>query len=192
MQLIIATALFLVGQTLIGPTLTPALGSIGLVVLVFASCLLQEKLTWYEYPSTFWRFFPQPCIAFDGMYIFWHFPHDRKCSAIRIQWDGDRSVGDRLLTSLLFDARWDILVVWVPTLSSVNVALFDYCYIYTAAIVAMCVFCKLWSWRKDQWQGTVLASDSGLLISLLSVPLASMVMSENQSLNSTLLNKHAF
>lgn len=50
MQLIIATALFIAGQAMIGPTLTPALGSIGLVVLVFASCMLQESLTWYEYP----------------------------------------------------------------------------------------------------------------------------------------------
>lgn len=60
MQLVIATALFIAGQALIGPTLTPALGSIGLVVLVFASCMLQEKLTWYEYLSP-----PTHCISHD-------------------------------------------------------------------------------------------------------------------------------
>eukprot|EP01111_Echinosteliopsis_oligospora_P004216 TRINITY_DN1671_c0_g1_i1.p1 TRINITY_DN1671_c0_g1~~TRINITY_DN1671_c0_g1_i1.p1 ORF type:complete len:409 (-),score=97.73 TRINITY_DN1671_c0_g1_i1:374-1600(-) len=49
MQLLVATALFIVSQQYIGASLTPALGSIGLVVIVFASCLLQEKLTWWEY-----------------------------------------------------------------------------------------------------------------------------------------------
>ncbi len=37
--------------------------------------------------------------------------------------------------------------------------------IYTGGITAMCVFCKMWARRKDQWEGTALATDSGLLIS---------------------------
>lgn len=39
----------MVAQDKIGSSLTPALGSIGLVVLVFASCVVDEKLTWDEY-----------------------------------------------------------------------------------------------------------------------------------------------
>jgi len=49
LQAIIGALLFIVAQDLIGPSLTPALGSIGLVVLVFASCIVNEKLTWDEY-----------------------------------------------------------------------------------------------------------------------------------------------
>lgn len=45
--------LFIVAQAMIGPSLTPALGSIGLVVLVFASCIVDERLTWDEYPSMY-------------------------------------------------------------------------------------------------------------------------------------------
>ena len=44
-------------QDMIGPSLTPALGSIGLVVLVFASCVVDEKLTWDEYPFYFFIIF---------------------------------------------------------------------------------------------------------------------------------------
>lgn len=49
MQLIIATALFIVAQVYLGPSLPPAIGSFGIIVIVFASCLLNEKLTWDEY-----------------------------------------------------------------------------------------------------------------------------------------------
>jgi len=52
-QLIVATGLFIVAQVMIGPSLTPAIGSFGLVVIVFASCLVQEKLTWDEYVGIF-------------------------------------------------------------------------------------------------------------------------------------------
>lgn len=44
--------------------------------------------------------------------------------------------------------------------------MFDRSYIYTVSILAMCLFCKLWARRKDQWEGTALATDSGLLIAL--------------------------
>jgi len=124
MQLIVATGLFIAGQALIGPTLTPALGSIGLVVLVFASCLLQEKLTWYEYFGIFLMTGSVVLLGFSGMVI-------------------EQSKTD-----------------FLQPLFIMRVA------IYTAAIVAMCVFCKLWARRKDQWEGTALATDSGLLIAL--------------------------
>ncbi len=51
LQAILGAGLFIVAQEMIGPSLTPALGSIGLVVLVFASCVVDEKLTWDEYLS---------------------------------------------------------------------------------------------------------------------------------------------
>lgn len=38
--------------------------------------------------------------------------------------------------------------------------------IYTVSIFAMCVFCKVWARRKDQWEGICLATDSGLMIAL--------------------------
>jgi len=50
-QLVVGTGLFLYSQTLVGPSLTPALGSIGLVVLAvpqFSRGLLHERLTWAE------------------------------------------------------------------------------------------------------------------------------------------------
>jgi len=49
LQAVLGAVLFIVAQSLIGPSLTPAIGSIGLVVLVFASCIVDEKLTWDEY-----------------------------------------------------------------------------------------------------------------------------------------------
>lgn len=49
LQAIVGAGLFIVAQAMIGPSLTPALGSIGLVVLVFASCVVDERLTWDEY-----------------------------------------------------------------------------------------------------------------------------------------------
>lgn len=49
LQAVVGAGLFIVAQSMIGPSLTPALGSIGLVVLVFASCIVDEKLTWDEY-----------------------------------------------------------------------------------------------------------------------------------------------
>jgi len=53
LQLFVATGLFIAAQVEIGPSLTPAIGSFGLVVIVFASCLVQEKLTWDEYVGIF-------------------------------------------------------------------------------------------------------------------------------------------
>jgi len=49
MQLIFGTGLFIWGQILIGPSLTPAIGSFGLIVLVFSTNMVQEKLTIDEY-----------------------------------------------------------------------------------------------------------------------------------------------
>jgi hypothetical protein len=49
LQAVMGAGLFIAAQTMIGPSLTPALGSIGLVVLVFASCIVDERLTWDEY-----------------------------------------------------------------------------------------------------------------------------------------------
>lgn len=124
MQLIIATALFIAGQAMIGPTLTPALGSIGLVVLVFASCILQEKLTWYEYFGIFLMTGSVVLLGFSNMVI-------------------NQSQTDFLEPFFLMRAG-----------------------IYTAVIVVCCVFCKMWARRKDHWEGTCLATDSGLLIAL--------------------------
>lgn len=124
MQLILATALFIAGQAFIGPTLTPALGSIGLIVLVFASCLLQEKLTWYEYFGIFLMTGSVVLLGFSGMTI-------------------DQGKTDFLQGFFLMRVS-----------------------IYTVAIIAMCLFCKIWAWRKDRWEGTMLATNSGLLIAL--------------------------
>lgn len=124
MQLIIATALFIAGQALIGPTLTPALGSIGLVVLVFASCLLQERLTWYEYFGIFLMTGSVVLLGFSGMII-------------------DQSKADFLESYFLMRVA-----------------------VYTGSIIALCIFCKLWARRKDHWEGTMLATNSGLLIAL--------------------------
>lgn len=124
MQLIFATALFIAGQALIGPTLTPALGSIGLVVLVFASCLLQEKLTWYEYFGIFLMTGSVVLLGFSELII-------------------DQGKTDFLEGFFLMRSA-----------------------IYTIVILALCVFCKLWAYRKDRWEGTMLATNSGLLIAL--------------------------
>eukprot|EP00026_Physarum_polycephalum_P009929 Phypoly_transcript_10067.p1 GENE.Phypoly_transcript_10067~~Phypoly_transcript_10067.p1 ORF type:complete len:372 (+),score=47.58 Phypoly_transcript_10067:82-1116(+) len=124
MQLVIATAFFILAQTLIGPTLTPALGSIGLVVLVFASCLLQEKLTWYEYFGIFLMTGSVVLLGFSNMVI-------------------DQSKTDFLQGFFMMRVA-----------------------IYTLGILAMSIFCKLWAWRKDRWEGTMLATNSGLLIAL--------------------------
>lgn len=123
-QLVVATALFIVAQSFIGPTLTPALGSIGLVVLVFASCLLQEKLTWYEYFGIFLMTGSVVLLGFSGM--------------------------------IIASSKTDFLEPYFLMRSG----------IYTGVILVMCAFCKIWSWKKDQWEGTVLATDSGLLIAL--------------------------
>jgi hypothetical protein len=40
--------------------------------------------------------------------------------------------------------------------------------IYSVSILVMCAFCKVWAWRKDRWEGTMLATNSGLLISFSS------------------------
>jgi len=51
LQLVVGTGLFILAQTLIGPSLTPALGSVGIVILAvpqFSRGMLHEKLTWDE------------------------------------------------------------------------------------------------------------------------------------------------
>jgi len=124
LQLVIATGLFVVAQILIGPSLTPAIGSFGLIVVVFASCLVQEKLTWDEYVGIF---IMTVAVFFLG------------------------------LSDLQIDAsKTDFLDSWFM----LRVAIFSF------IIIALGIACKMWSWKKDKNEGTMLALLSGLMIAL--------------------------
>lgn len=124
LQLIIATGLFIVAQVMIGPSLTPAIGSFGLIVVVFASCLVGESLTWDEYVG----------IVIMTVAVF--------------------LLG---LSDLQIDAsKTDFLHAWFI----LRVGIFSF------SIIAMGVACKMWSWKKDKNEGTVLALLSGFCIAL--------------------------
>jgi len=69
LQTVIATGLFVVTQSLIGPTLTPALGSIGLIVLGFSAIFFKEKLTWDEYLGLFFIIASVFLLSFSGLSI---------------------------------------------------------------------------------------------------------------------------
>jgi len=123
-QAVVGASLFIVAQGMIGPSLTPALGSIGLVVLVFASNIVDEKLTWDEYIGLVLMIGAVCLLALSHMVID--------------------------LTNTDFLNR----------LFMIRVA------IYTGVTIALCIFCKAWSWRQDKFEGLALATLAGLLVAL--------------------------
>jgi len=124
LQAVIGAVLFIVAQSMIGPSLTPALGSIGLVVLVFASCIVNEKLTYDEYIGLVIMGGAVTLLAMSKMVI-------------------DLKTTDFLETNFM-----------------IRVA------IYTGGVIVLCIFCKVWSWRRDRFEGPVLATLAGLLVAL--------------------------
>jgi len=124
LQAVVGAGVFIVAQDMIGPSLTPALGSIGLVVLVFASCIVNEKLTWDEYIGLVVMIGAVFLLAFSDMVI-------------------DLTDTDFLKKKFM-----------------VRVA------IYTGGTILLCVFCKVWSWRRDRFEGPALATLAGLLVAL--------------------------
>jgi hypothetical protein len=124
LQAVVGAGLFIVSQAMIGPSLTPALGSIGLVVLVFASCIVDEKLTWDEYIGLVVMIGAVFLLGFSDMVI-------------------DLGATDFLHPPFM-----------------IRVA------VYTGAVIVLCVLCKVWSWRRDRFEGPVLAVLAGLLVAL--------------------------
>jgi len=124
LQLVIATGLFIVAQVMIGPSLTPAIGSFGLVVIVFASCLVQEKLTWDEY------------------------------------------IGIFLMTVAVFLLGLSDLQIEVSKTDFLAPYFQMRVAIFSAVIVVLSIGCKLWSNKKDRFEGTMLALLSGLCVAL--------------------------
>jgi uncharacterized membrane protein len=120
----LGSGLFIVAQAIIGPSLTPALGSIGLVVLVFASCIVDERLTWDEYFGLIVMIGAVFLLGFSDMVI---------------------NLGDTDFLEVDFMIRVAV---------------------YTGAVIVLCVFCKIWSYRRDRFEGPVLASLAGLLVAL--------------------------
>jgi len=123
MQLIISTAFFIAAQKYIGPTLTPALGSIGIVVLAFPG-ITNERLSWDEYLGLVMIIGSVLLLSFSGMSI-----------------DGAKT--DYMNDSFLFRVA-----------------------IYTGVILSICAFCKIWSRRKDRFEGFMYATVSGMFVSL--------------------------
>jgi len=124
MQLIVATALFLVAQVMIGPSLTPAIGSFGLIVLVFASSVVQEKLGWDEY------------------------------------------IGIFIMTVAVFLLGLSDLEIKAQNTDFLAPYFLMRVAIFSAIIVGLGIVCKLYSWKKDKNEGTMLALLSGLCIAL--------------------------
>jgi len=124
LQAVVGAGVFIVAQDMIGPSLTPALGSIGLVVLVFASCLVDEKLTWDEY------------------------------------------IGLVLMVGAVFLLAFSDMVIDVATTDFLNVPFVIRVAIYTGGTILLCVFCKVWSWRRDRFEGPLLATLAGLLVAI--------------------------
>jgi hypothetical protein len=124
LQAVIGAVLFIIAQSMIGPSLTPALGSIGLVVLVFAGCIVNEKLTIDEY---------------IGLVI----------------------MGGAV--ALLALSR---MTINVDSTDFLNHAFMIRVAIYTGGTIALCALCKIWSWRRDRFEGPVLATLAGLLVAL--------------------------
>lgn len=124
LQAVVGAGLFIVAQALIGPSLTPALGSIGLVVLVFASCIVDEKLTWDEYLGLVVMIGAVFLLGFSDMVI---------------------NLGDTNFLDQAF--MWRVGI-------------------YTGATIVLCIVCKLWSFRRDRFEGPALATLAGLLVAL--------------------------
>lgn len=124
LQAVVGAGLFIVAQSMIGPSLTPALGSIGLVVLVFASCIVDEKLTWDEYIGLVIMIGAVFLLGFSDMVI-------------------DLNSTDFLQKDFI-----------------IRVA------VYSGAVVVLCIICKLWSFRRDRFEGPSLAVLAGLLVAL--------------------------
>jgi len=124
LQLILGTALFIWGQVIIGPSLTPAIGSFGLIVLVFASTMVSEKLTLDEYFGIVIMIAAVFLLGFSDLII-------------------DASNTDFLQSHFLFRVG-----------------------IFTGVIACASVFCKLWAQRKDKFEGSMLASVSGMMVAL--------------------------
>eukprot|EP01111_Echinosteliopsis_oligospora_P011231 TRINITY_DN3652_c0_g1_i1.p1 TRINITY_DN3652_c0_g1~~TRINITY_DN3652_c0_g1_i1.p1 ORF type:complete len:310 (-),score=61.92 TRINITY_DN3652_c0_g1_i1:4-933(-) len=124
LQALMGAGLSVVAQAMIGPTLTPILGSVGLVVLVFASCIVQEALSWYEYIGLVILMGAVVLLAFTGM---------------EINIEGVDLLGSSFIVRVI---------------------------IYTGIVLLLCIICKLWSLRKDKFEGTVLGTLSGLLVAL--------------------------
>jgi len=124
LQALLGAALFIVAQAIIGPSLTPALGSIGLVVLVFASCIVNEKLTIDEY------------------------------------------IGLVVMTGAVVLLAMSRMVIDVSETDFLNHGFMVRVAIYTGGVIGLCLICKVWSWRRDRFEGPVLATLAGLLVAL--------------------------
>lgn len=124
LQAILGAGLFIVAQDIIGPSLTPALGSIGLVVLVFASCIVDEKLTWDEY------------------------------------------IGLVVMIGAVFLLAFSDMVIIVEGTDFLKIPFMIRVAVYSGAVILLCVLCKLWSWRRDRFEGPALAVLAGLLVAL--------------------------
>jgi len=124
LQAVVGAGLFIVAQDMIGPSLTPALGSIGLVVLVFASCVVDEKLTWDEY------------------------------------------IGLVVMIGAVFLLGFSDMVIDLRTTDFLKVKFMIRVAVYTGAVILLCILCKVWSWRRDRFEGPVLAVLAGLLVAL--------------------------
>jgi len=123
-QAIVGSGLFIIAQDMIGPSLTPALGSIGLVVLVFASCVVDEKLTWDEY------------------------------------------IGLVVMIGAVFLLAFSDMVIDLKHTDFLNEGFMIRVAIYSGGTILLCIFCKVWSWRQDRFEGTALATLAGLLVAL--------------------------
>lgn len=124
LQAVVGAGLFIVAQSMIGPSLTPALGSIGLVVLVFASCVVDEKLTWDEY------------------------------------------IGLVVMTGAVFLLGFSDMVIDLDHTDFLHPPFMIRVAVYTGAVLVMCICCKLWSFRRDRFEGPALAVLAGLLVAL--------------------------
>jgi len=124
LQAVVGAGLFIISQGLIGPSLTPALGSIGLVVLVFASCIVDEKLTWDEY------------------------------------------VGLVVMIAAVFLLGFSDMVINLEHTNFLHIGFMIRVGIYSGIVILLCVICKLWSLRRDRFEGPALAVLAGLLVAL--------------------------
>lgn len=124
LQAVLGAGLFIVAQDMIGPSLTPALGSIGLVVLVFASCVVDEKLTWDEY------------------------------------------IGLVVMIGAVFLLGFSDMVIVLNKTDFLDVDFMIRVGVYTGAVIVLCIFCKVWSYRRDRFEGPMLAVLAGLLVAL--------------------------
>jgi len=92
--------------------------------LVFASCIVDEKLTWDDYIGLVVMIGAVFLLAFSDMVI------------------------NLVDTDFLRD-KFMIRVA-----------------VYTGGVIFLCIFCKVWSWRRDRFEGPMLATLAGLLVAL--------------------------